>query len=124
MSLSLTESGREEEETWGRITLGIRLQPKTLEEKEGVSSSLESTCSTSRHLEDFLLTYSCITVTQMLLSHYTFCSLFCSLCFHVHLPLDRQHRLSLGFNLTCIIILDFFVLFAGFDVCSRFLVDA
>lgn len=37
--LTLTETGKPDEEPWGQIVLGLRLQPKTQEEKEEVSTS-------------------------------------------------------------------------------------
>lgn len=38
LTLDLTESGKEGEEVWGQVCIGIRVQPKTQEEKDCVSS--------------------------------------------------------------------------------------
>lgn len=36
LELDLTETGRETEEVWGQLLVGIRIQPKTQEEKDCV----------------------------------------------------------------------------------------
>jgi hypothetical protein len=40
LTLDLTENGSEHEDSWGQIMIGIRLQPKTQEEKDCVSLSM------------------------------------------------------------------------------------